>query len=148
MFDYNSCLKKGLLRKIPKSKNKCERSLEIAKKWLDEANLIYESCAYNSTIINAYLVMFHSARAFLYLEGYREKSHFCVARFLEEKYVKTDKLDIKWIMIIDFHRDLRHEEQYNLSTNTTKEEAKKAIENAKSFLEEMNKLYLKLNKNE
>ena len=36
-FNYNDCVKKGLLRKIPESRDKALRSIEKAEKWLIEA---------------------------------------------------------------------------------------------------------------
>jgi len=36
-FDYKVCLKQGLLRKVPKSKQKAQNSIFAANKWLDEA---------------------------------------------------------------------------------------------------------------
>jgi hypothetical protein len=36
-FDFNVCLKKGLLRRIPESAQKADSSLKAANKWIDEA---------------------------------------------------------------------------------------------------------------
>ena len=36
-FNYNDCIDKGLLRKIPASKDKAEQSLKKAHEWLEEA---------------------------------------------------------------------------------------------------------------
>ena len=47
---------------------------------------------FSSSILASYMVMFHAARTILFFDGFREKSHACVARYLEEKYVKTGKL--------------------------------------------------------
>lgn len=98
------------------------------------------SKAFDSSVLSSYLVMFHSARAILFFDGYREKSHACVARYLEEKYVKTKKLEKKWIELLDHHREVRHEDQYDLSFFSTDEEAKNALESAKQFLERMRQL--------
>jgi uncharacterized protein (UPF0332 family) len=87
------------------------------------------------------MVMFHSARASLFFDGYREKSHSCIARYLEEKYVKTKKLEKKWVELLDHHREIRHNGQYDLSFSTTEEEARKAFESASEFLERMKLLF-------
>ncbi len=49
--------------------------------------------------------MFHTVRAILIRDRFGEKSHYCVARYLEEKYVKTRKLKRKWIDLLDHYRD-------------------------------------------
>ena len=57
-----------------------------------------------------------------------------MARYLEEKYVKTGKLDKKWVELLDHNREIRHNDQYDLSFFSTKEEAEKALKSAKDFL--------------
>jgi len=88
----------------------------------------------------SYLALFHSARAILFYDGFREKSHFCVARYLEEKYVKKGLLEIVWVELLDHYRELRHDDQYSTSFFATEEESKKALEKAKEFIERMEKL--------
>lgn len=87
-FNYNACIKEGLLRKVPPSKEKALQSLKKAHEWLKDAESSLKGGAINSSIIASYMVMFHAARSILFLDGFREKSHACVARYLEEKYVK------------------------------------------------------------
>jgi uncharacterized protein (UPF0332 family) len=124
----------GLLRKIPPSKDKAAQSLKKAKEWLKEAENSLKGDAFNSSILASYMVMFHAARTLLFLDGFREKSHACVARYLEEKYVKTGKLDKRWIELLDHSREIRHNDQYDLSFFSTKEEAEKALKSAEDFL--------------
>ena len=93
--------------------------------------------------------MFHAARSILFFDGYREKSHACIARYLEEKYVKNKKLDMKWIELLDHYREVRHDDQYNLSFLSTEEDAENAFKSAKDFLNTMENLlnfYFKLKK--
>jgi len=129
-----------LLRKIPPSKEKAENSINVAMKWLDEAVRSLRVGAFNSSVLCSYLSMFHSARAILFYDGYREKSHYCIARYLEENYVKKGLLKTKWIELLDHYRDLRHTSQYSTEIFVTKEEAESAFETAKEFLERMKKL--------
>ena len=139
-FKYKDCIESGLLRKIPPSKDKSFRSFRKAEKWLQEANKTFKTGAFDSSVLASYLVMFHSARAVLFLDGFREKSHACVARYLEEKYVKTRKLEKKWVELLDHYREVRHTDQYNLSFFATDEEAEKALDIASRFLERIKKL--------
>lgn len=140
-FNYDDCVKKGLLRKIPVSKDKASRSIEKAEKWLIEAESTLKSSAFNSSVLDSYMTMFHSARAILFFDGWREKSHACVARYLEGKYVKSGKLEKGWVELLDLNRDIRHDDQYDLSFFSTQEDAVKALESAKKFLERMKTLH-------
>ncbi len=94
----------------------------------------------------SYLAMFHSARAILYFDGFREKSHYCVARYLEEKYTKRNLLETKWIELLDHYRELRHDDQYSTSFFATEKESGSAMEKAKEFVERMEKLLKELEK--
>jgi len=139
-FDFESCVKEGLLRRIPPSGEKARNSMETALKWLEEAKKNLNSEAFNSSVLSSYLAMFHSARALLFSDGFREKSHYCIARYLEEKYVKKKLLESKWIDLLDHYRELRHNDQYSITFFTTKDEAENALKTAKEFIERMRKL--------
>ena len=139
-FNLKDCLREGLLRKTARSREKAWRSIEIAKKWLEEAEKNINNGAFNSSLISSYLAMFHSARAILFLDGFREKSHYCIARYLEEHYVKKGILESKWVGLLDHYRELRHSGQYSLGFLGTKEEAAHAIKAAKEFTEKMKNL--------
>ncbi len=140
-FNYNDCMREGLLRKIPPSKDKATQSLKKAREWLKEAENSLKGDAFNSSILASYMVMFHAARTILFLDGFREKSHACVARYLEEKYVKTGKLDKKWVELLDHSREIRHDDQYDLSFFSTKEEAENALKSANDFFAAMESLF-------
>ena len=139
-FKYKDCLEKGLLRKNPSSKDKALRSVTKAEKWLGEANKTFKSKAFDSSVLASYMVMFHSARAILFYDGYRERSHACIARYLEGVYVKNKKLEKKWVELLDHHREIRHIDQYDLSFICTDDEAKSAIESSSQFLDRMHDL--------
>lgn len=90
--------------------------------------------------------MFHSARAILFLDGYREKSHACVARYLEEQYVHKKKLEKRWVELLDHHREIRHEDKYDLSFFSSEGEAKEALKAAGHFFQRMKHLLDSLKK--
>lgn len=90
--------------------------------------------------------MFHAGRSILFFDGYREKSHACISRYLEEKYVKSQKLDIKWVELLDHSREIRHDDQYDLSFFSTEEEAVNALQSAKGFINEMENLLKTISK--
>ncbi len=140
-FNYNDCMREGLLRKIPPSKDKAMQSLKKAQEWLKEAQNSLKGDAFNSSILASYMVMFHAARTILFLDGFREKSHACVARYLEEKYVKTGMIDKRWVELLDHSREIRHDDQYDLSFFSTKEDAGNALKSANDFFAAMESLF-------
>ncbi len=145
-FNYNDCMKEGLLRKIPPSKDKAIQSLKKAQQWLKEAQNSLKGEAFNSSILASYMAMFHAARTILFFDGFREKSHACVARYLEEKYVKAGKLDKKWVELLDHSREIRHDDQYDLSFFSTKEEAENALKSANDFWTAIDGLFKAISK--
>ena len=124
-FDIDRCIKLGLLKRIPPSKEKAEGSMKNAENWLREAKNNLQNLTFRSCILTSYLAMFHAARAILFIDGFREKSHFAVARYLEDKYVKTKLLEREWVDILDFYRETRHEDQYSISFLLQKKNRKK-----------------------
>ena len=136
-------MRKGLLRRIPASKIKAESSLKTAEKWLEEAQKNLGSEALNSCLLNCYTAMFHSARAILFRDGFREKSHACIARYLEYLYVKKGLLEQKWVELLDHQRELRHQGQYSFAFSAIRNECLQALKTAQEFTREMNKLLSK-----
>lgn len=139
-FNTEKLFKLGLLRKIPRSKEKAEESINTAESWLKEAENNLKSTAFRSCILSSYNAMFHIARSILFRDGLREKSHFAVAKYLEDKYVEKGLLEEKWIKLLDHYRETRHDDQYSTSFIATKEEAEKAFDTSKEFFRRMKKL--------
>ncbi len=69
-----------------------------------------------------------------------KKSHYCLARYIEEKYVNTKKLNRIVIDLLDRFRELRHEDLYELDFFATRDDAKEAIKNAEIVIKEIEKL--------
>ena len=110
--------------------------MQKAEQWLKETHKNITSQAYDSCIASSYLAIFHSARAVLFRDGVREKSHHCIARYLE-KYVEDESLEEKWVTLLDRMREVRHMDQYTLQYNATHEEATSSMNSAKKFVNRM-----------
>jgi uncharacterized protein (UPF0332 family) len=139
-FTSEECFKGGLLRRIPRAPADAEEELKAAAEWLGEAGKNMQVTAYKSAIISAYNAMFHAGRAILIRDGVRERSHFCVARYLEDFYAKKGALEKKWVELLDFYREMRHEDQYAATFVATEKDAKGALAAAKEFTERMKTL--------
>lgn len=105
--NIDDCFERGLLRKVEPSRTKSERSLLQARDWLYEAEKNLEAEAYRSALSTAYLAVFHSARAVLFRDGVREKSHYCIGLYLQ-RYVEENALEAEWPMLFDRIRSVRH----------------------------------------
>ena len=90
--NIDDCFRFRLLRKINPDEEKTKRSLEISEQRLKEAKKALELNIFQYAIIEAYMAMFHAARALLYKDGVQEKSHFAMSIYLKEKYSAIYKL--------------------------------------------------------
>jgi len=138
----DECVKKGLIRKMPASKEAADKSILRAKSWLSDAELSLNAEIYDTCLLAAYEAMFHAARALLIKDGYRERSHYCIARYIEETYVEKKQLDSDIISIIDSYRELRHDAAYSLEFEFYESDAKEVIKDAKTVIKAMEKLVL------
>jgi len=110
--------------------------MRAAYKWLEDSERSLKAGAVNSSVLASYLSMFHSARAILYMDGYREKSHYCVARYLE-RYVAADQLEARWVDLLDHYRAQRHESQYRFNFVATVADAEASLKTAIEFVARM-----------
>lgn len=132
MLDLEGCMEKGLIRKIPPSREHAAASLGKAQEMLKDAKANLEEGRFDAAALLAYVSILNCARALLFRDGYTEKSHYCIARYLEARYSK--ELGAGVIREIDSFRQLRHEVQYSAAYSASESEAGKAVEFARGFL--------------
>jgi len=132
MISFEECLKLGFLRRVPPSKRQSEEQLKKAIVLLEEAKKAAQSSSPNSAVISGYAAMLDAARAVLLRDGYREKSHACVARYLEAKY--SDKIGSSLVDLFDEYRDKRHKTMYSAEYYPTIEEAQRIVRFAEKFV--------------
>lgn len=139
MKNIDDCFERGLLRKVEPSRIKSEQSLLQAREWLSEAEKNLEAETYRSALSSAYLAIFHSARAVLFRDGVREKSHYCLGLYLQ-KYVEEGALEEDWPMLFDRMRSVRHADQYSFQSRPTDEEVSAGLDLAERFINRMERL--------
>ncbi len=113
--NLNKLFETGLLKKIEPNKDMAKKSIKQAEFFLKESHDLINLKKYEISTLSLYNSFFHAARALLFLDGIKERSHYAVARYIEEKYVKTNKINIKLLSALDSIRDTRHEVQYSLN---------------------------------
>lgn len=109
---------------IPGEFEAAQTDLERAQKTFDEHDFKWST-------IQAYYSMFHSARALLFAKGYREKSHICLKYALQSLYVEEGILEERYANDFDVVMLLRETADYK--SDFSKDGAKTAIQNAKTF---------------
>lgn len=131
MIELKECIEKGLIRKIQPSKSQALASIEKSKRFLEEAKADHKDRRFNSAVIMSYLVLLNVSRAVLFRDGYRERSHACITRYLEERYKSTIPLDV--IYLLDHYRETRHELQYETEYMADEKGSIQIIEFAEKF---------------
>jgi len=137
MISYEECVEEGLLRKIAPSPNQAKDQIDKAEILLEEAKKAVEGESPNSAIAMGYAAMFNAARALLFRDGFREKSHACVARYLEVNY---HEIDDTYIRLLDEYRERRHKVMYSMDYYPTLEEADRIVEFAGDFITLISKI--------
>jgi len=140
---FTTCIEKGLLEQVLPSQQKAERSIAYAEGILEEARATLAHKHLHATIALAYQAAFHAARALLEADGWREKSHACVARYLEEKHVKAGRLEQAIPALLDRMRDIRHSNQYNTDFIATEAEAAQMVKSAANIIAAIKKVIKK-----
>lgn len=120
------CIEEGLLKKERPDLEKARRSLEVAKHKLGLAQKEIGAEIFENAKITAYTAMFHAARALLFRDGYKERSHYAVYVYLKEKY--GAKIAPKFISELNFMRIERHDAMYGLEKRPDVQEAEAVSE--------------------
>ena len=109
------------------------RSLELSKSNIEDAIGNMSIHRYRVVAVSSYSSMFHAARAVLFRDGIKERSHECIPVYLKEKYPQLETL----ANILDSYRRFRHDAIYGLDFAIDDIEAKAALDSAKEFLEKI-----------
>lgn len=109
---FENCLKGSGLKNFRPSQKKIEQELISAENDLTEAKDRFAHEKYKYATINSYYSLFHSARALLYLSGYREKSHRCLKIAIEELYIKEKILPPKFTEYFEESMGMREAADY------------------------------------
>ena len=129
----NECYKEGLLRKTKPSKQYAIKSLDTSLNYIQNAKDNFEMKNSNLVIFCSYTSMFHSARALLFKDGIKERSHLCIVSYMRETYPKLRSLSNQ----LDAYRRNRHNTLYALDFLVSDYEAQQAIGDAERFYQQI-----------
>ena len=139
--EFEKCLKKNKIRKFSRGKFLAEKELKIAGSDLQQAKTTFSENNYKWATIQCYFSMFHSARALLYVKGYKEKSHHCLIVAIRALYVENKLLPVRLIEGLQKAKILRENADYY--DEWSKTGAETILETAEKFLEKSKELVLK-----
>ncbi len=140
LAEVERCFNKGLLQKRGSSIDLARKSIRQADLFLKDAEKLIDSDMTRMSVLALYNAFFHAARALLFKDGIKERSHFCVARYVESEYVLKNKLDKKFVLFLDSLRDMRHNTQYSLDFVEVDEDLDVIYNICLKFISEMEKL--------
>ena len=129
---FEDCLKNGKIKKFSRGQNLVEKELRLAEEDLNTAEKSFQDENYRWCIIQIYYSMFHSARSLLYLQNYREHSHYCLIQAIKELYVKEGKIDAFFIESLTEAKNLREAADYY--GDYSQLNAQKLLAKAKEFI--------------
>jgi uncharacterized protein (UPF0332 family) len=139
-MNVEECVESGLLLKTQPSNDKAIRSLDLAEHKLELAEKELNAEIYENAIVSAYTSMFHAARALLFRDGHKERSHYALCIYTKEKY--GDRIEKRYIHELNTLRMQRHDLMYGLEerSEVREAEAESAISIAGGFLKSITRI--------
>ncbi len=131
--EFKQCLENKKIIAFAKGKNLVRKEISVAQSDLFDAKAGYENERYKWSTIQAYYAMFHAARALIYSEGYREKSHYCLAVALRALFVDKNTMDAQ--LVRDFLNAMNLREAADYESDFSQAGAKAVIASADKFIE-------------
>ena len=98
-----------------------------------DAKAGYQNQRYKWSTIQAHYAMFHATRALVYSQGYREKSHYCLAVALRALFVDEGTMDAR--LVRDFLNAMDLREAADYEAEFSQSGAKAVIASAEKFIE-------------
>ncbi|WP_214019479.1 HEPN domain-containing protein [Methanoculleus sp.] len=147
MTTIEDCFREKMLRRVAPSVEKANESLNLAASYLDEARQVAGLGARRISLTGAYMAWFHAARAVLFRDGIREKSHYCIELYLNY-YAQSGDLEEEWVLMFSRMRTQRHESQYSFGPAPTAAEVLAAVEHAGQFIERIRRLLAETSRKE
>ena len=137
MSQFRRFVEEGKLTRIGIDRKLILKEVEGAASDLEEAKDSLSRKKFKWATVQGYYSMFHSARALLYLKGFREKSHYALLVALKEVF--KNELTSGILRDFDEAMNLREEADYGLvfseeAAISTVDTAGKFLQKAKEIL--------------
>jgi uncharacterized protein (UPF0332 family) len=130
--EFNACLQRGKISRFADGPKLVRKELRIARSDLRTAKAGLKQQQWKWSTIQAYFALFHTARALLYSEGYREKSHYCLRVGIDALFVTTGKISGQFVDALQAGKVMREDADYGDHFSETG--AKKLVNTAAGFI--------------
>ena len=111
--------------------------MENAQEMLEVARLMLDNDFYSSAINRAYYAIFYAANALLITKGLSSSKHTGVMSAFRQHFVKPGLIAPEYSKIYGRAIEDRHESDYELESQATKEDANLNLDGAAQFVHEV-----------
>jgi hypothetical protein len=115
-------------------KIRIREELEVAKRRLEAAKLLFEKGMIDDAVNRAYYSFFHAAKAMLNVLGYDAKTHSGLISEFGLRIIKTNFLDKKFGQYLRRAYEMRESSDYEIGVVFSEDETQTLIKNAEEFL--------------
>lgn len=137
MINEKECFEKGLLKKTFPQLDLAKKDLKQAEFFLKESEELLEIDKKQIAALSLYNAFFHTARALLFKDGVKERSHYCIARYIESNY----KLE-RFVNAFETIMSVRHNVQYSTEKVDVEEDLIEFINICHEFIIKVEKLLI------
>lgn len=128
-----------MLKKIEKSTKFSTQDLKQAEFFLNEAYDLINLKKKEMALIALYNAVFHAGRAILFNDGFGERSHYCLEKYLEENYLGKG-FEARDLSLFDILRETRQEVQYDTVRVEIEHDLNELFEGAEQFIQKNKKI--------
>lgn len=111
-----------------------EALLIRAGQTLEATKTLHEQGFFNDAVSRGYYSMFYAAKALLLSEKINSKSHSAVIHQLNYHFVRSGKLDRKYVRMLSVAMQIREESDYGYVVNPPSADAEAVIVDATEFI--------------
>jgi uncharacterized protein (UPF0332 family) len=138
--EFDECLKRNKIVKFPKAPRFVKKELLSAAEDLEEAKLGISNGKFKWPTIQAYYSMYHAARALLFSQEYRDKSHYCLYAALKALFVQKGLIEPE--LVEAFYHAMILRENADYRSRFSKSGAMAVLKRAGEFLDCVRELIL------
>ncbi len=114
--------------------------LAAAKERLKSAEILFKQGQYSDSVSRSYYAMFSAARALLALASLSSSKHSGIISLFNQYFVKTGKVDKGLGKLLREAKEIREGGDYDDFFVISKEVAQQQLENARLFVQEINRV--------
>ncbi len=139
MISEKDCFKKGLLKKTTPQLDLAKKDIRQAEFFLKEAEDLLDRDKKQICVLSLYNAFFHTARALLFKDGIKERSHYCIARYIETNYNLMN-----FVNAFETMMSIRHNVQYSTENVEIEEDLTEFVNICHEFISKVDDILNKI----